>query len=156
MTQQPVGSHRVFPVDFPAVSLGDLALRALKGQVEVTRTPQGLYFQTTLQTQVIVDCSRCLTETEIALETKFEELFAFSKRKGPKAEFRLPDDGVVDLGPIAREYLLLEVPINPLCKEDCKGLCLTCGTNHNEKTCDCDNSTIDPRLDILKSLLPDE
>jgi len=51
-----------------------------------------------------------------------------------------------------REFMLLEVPISPLCRPDCKGLCLECGNNLNENTCDHIPSTGDSRFDALKAL----
>src|ERR687885_9624 len=52
-----------------------------------------------------------------------------------------------------REYALLEVPMLPLCKPDCKGLCPECGTNLNDETCDCQIDQDDERLAVLKQLL---
>jgi len=52
-----------------------------------------------------------------------------------------------------REYMLLEVPLNPLCKPDCKGLCPICGGNLNEEVCNHDAEVLDPRLAALKMLL---
>ncbi|MBQ3561654.1 MAG: DUF177 domain-containing protein, partial [Oscillospiraceae bacterium] len=47
----------------------------------------------------------------------------------------------------------LEVPFQLLCREDCKGLCPVCGSDLNEKTCNCNQKQIDPRLEKLKMLL---
>ncbi|MCI0532052.1 MAG: DUF177 domain-containing protein, partial [candidate division Zixibacteria bacterium] len=58
-----------------------------------------------------------------------------------------------DLNPRVREAMILILPIKPLCKEDCKGLCQLCGTNLNEKTCKCVKETADPRWSRLKELL---
>lgn len=44
----------------------------------------------------------------------------------------LPEDATINLEPLVREYLLIEMPISPTCKEDCKGLCTFCGENLNE------------------------
>ncbi len=55
--------------------------------------------------------------------------------------------------PLIREYLLISIPINSLCKTNCAGLCPVCGTNHNHEQCDCKTDSIDPRLAKLKDLL---
>ncbi|NCP16799.1 DUF177 domain-containing protein, partial [bacterium] len=47
----------------------------------------------------------------------------------------LPEDGYIDLEPLMREYALLEVPISPVCKPDCKGLCPVCGEDLNLVNC---------------------
>jgi uncharacterized protein len=52
-----------------------------------------------------------------------------------------------------REYILLEIPISPLCRPDCKGLCPICGNNLNEDTCHHEEEAGDPRLASLKALL---
>jgi uncharacterized protein len=49
--------------------------------------------------------------------------------------------------------MILEIPINPVCKEDCKGLCSVCGNNLNSEPCDHELDSIDPRMAVLKSLL---
>ena len=70
---------------------------------------------------------RCLAEFTQPLQTSFSELFAFTERSVTESELFVPEDGNVDLDPLVREYLLLEVPIRPLCRPDCKGLCIECG-----------------------------
>jgi uncharacterized protein len=87
------------------------------------------------------------------LEIDFTELYAFSQRFATESELILPEDGHIDLEPLVREYMLLEIPISPLCKPDCKGLCPICGGNLNEEICNHDSDAIDLRLASLKSLL---
>lgn len=48
----------------------------------------------------------------------------------------IPEDGNVDFAPLVREYLLLEVPIKLLCRENCRGLCPECGENLNVSLCE--------------------
>lgn len=63
------------------------------------------------------------------------------------------DEPRIDLAPLAREQCYLAVPMKPLCRPDCQGLCPQCGTNRNSGTCTCENQWEDPRLAGLKSLL---
>ena len=58
-----------------------------------------------------------------------------------------------DLDELLREDILLDLPSKYLCSPDCKGLCPKCGKNLNEGDCGCDRKEIDPRLEVLKSLL---
>lgn len=58
----------------------------------------------------------------------------------------------IDLQPAVREQILLSVPASPLCREDCKGLCPTCGKDLNEGECGCDRTVIDPRWAALKGI----
>ena len=64
------------------------------------------------------------------------------------------DDGI-DLGDLMREQFYLALPMKPLCRGDCKGLCPHCGTNLNTDTCQCQARWEDPRLAGLKALIPD-
>lgn len=63
------------------------------------------------------------------------------------AEYR--DEGI-DLGEVVREQLYLALPMKPLCREDCKGLCPVCGVNRNRETCTCQQEWVDPRMAALK------
>lgn len=157
MLQQPVGASRTLEFDFGPVQLdGDLKLEMLKGNSEVSRTPQGLVVTTHLNTVVEAECGRCLKSIALPIQTEFTEMFVFAHKDRGEDEHLLPEDGDIDLGPIAREQFLLEVPINVLCRPDCKGLCAVCGANLNEEDCGHRPDPIDPRLASLRSLLDDQ
>lgn len=156
MLQQPVGSSRILPYEYGPVLLGDdLNLEKLNGQSDVSRNPQGLVIKTTLSTIIQSECGRCLIPLSLPITTEFTELFVYSRKDHSEDDLVLPDDGIVDLGPIARENLLLEVPINAVCRSDCKGLCATCGQNLNEEDCGHRQDSTDPRMEALRSLLND-
>jgi uncharacterized protein len=61
-------------------------------------------------------------------------------------------DEVLDLGDIIREQFFLALPMKPLCRQDCKGLCPVCGQNRNREWCTCHAEWIDPRLEPLRHL----
>ena len=93
-------------------------------------------------------CSRCAEAAELELPAAFDHHFVGpGKLDAGDGEFAVefdadPDvsehDGVhVALDDLLIEYLLLELPTAPLCADDCKGLCLTCGTNFNTSSCQC-------------------
>jgi uncharacterized protein len=65
------------------------------------------------------------------------------------------DEPRIDLAQVAREQCYLALPMKPLCREDCQGLCPHCGINRNVATCTCEYRWEDPRLAGLKSLLKD-
>jgi uncharacterized metal-binding protein YceD (DUF177 family) len=58
----------------------------------------------------------------------------------------------IDLSPAVREQILLQIPAPPLCAEDCKGLCPSCGKDLNEGECGCDRTVMDPRWTALKGI----
>ena len=59
----------------------------------------------------------------------------------------------IDLYELLREDIILNLPMIHLCKPDCKGLCSQCGANLNYEKCSCNKDSVDPRLEILKTLL---
>jgi len=61
-------------------------------------------------------------------------------------------DDQIDLGEVIREQLYLAMPMKPLCREDCLGLCPVCGSNKNRETCECRPQWVDPRLEPLRKL----
>jgi uncharacterized protein len=151
---QSAGFSRDFPFDLPQINVPpDLRLNNLIGAVRVTRTPQGILVQVDIQTLIDLECVRCLTDFQQTLKIDFTELYAFSPRYVTDSGLIMPETGVIDLAPVLREYILLEIPISPLCRLDCKGLCPICGNNLNESTCTHEDDSGDPRLASLKSLL---
>ena len=133
----PVGTNRDFEFDLPTLRYHpDQEFNDFKGTARVTRTQQGLFVQGDFETTVKAECVRCLAEFVQPLQTTFSELYAFDQRSITESNLLVPPDGYIDLGPLVREYLILEIPIRPLCREDCKGLCPICGEDWNVSTCE--------------------
>ena len=154
IVHQTVGYSRDFPFEYPSITLPpDLNLKNLTGTLRVTRTAQGLLLQALIQAETTAECARCLEEFTIKLETDSTELYAFSANSVTDSELILPENGILDFTPILREEMLLAMPISPICRPDCKGLCSVCGENKNHGDCNHEEEEIDPRLDILKSFL---
>jgi len=154
---QNVGFSRDFPFEIPSIYLPpDLDLRKLSGIVRVTRATQGLLVQIRMRARVVAECVRCLNKFYQPLKIESTELYAFSLNSVTDSGLLVPENGKIDLAPIIREEMLVAIPISPLCKQDCKGLCPICGEDLNETACNHDEEQIDPRLGVLKSLLVDE
>jgi uncharacterized protein len=100
----------------------------------------------------VAACRRCLTEVHGEVEARFQELFEPEPHEGES--YRLQGD-YIDLAPMARESLLLELPLAPLCREDCAGLCPTCGADLNAGPCGCPPTDGDPRWAALDGLRDD-
>ena len=151
---QSAGFSRDFPFELPQINIPpDLQINGVNGSIRATRTPQGILLQVVLQAQTLLECVRCLTVFQQSLNVAFTELYAFSQRYITDSGLLMPETGIIDLAPVLREYVLLEIPIRPLCKVDCKGLCPICGNNLNESTCNHEDEIGDPRLASLKTLL---
>jgi uncharacterized protein len=94
-------------------------------------------------------CSRCLQPVSDDTCVHVDELFEAEPVEGET--YRLDHD-ILDLEPLVRDALVLELPHTPLCGPDCRGLCPTCGTDRNTSSCDCKTAETDPRWAALRSL----
>ena len=113
------------------------------------RVPEGIVVRGTLAADWTAACSRCLEPVTGQVSVHVDELFEAVPLEG---ETYLLEDDVIDLEPMVRDALLLELPLVPLCRPDCAGLCPTCGVNHNVAPCDCSTDEPDPRWAALRSL----
>ena len=110
---------------------------------DVTNTGDALLVTGTVEGEAKTSCARCVDEFSFPVTGEVEGYFLIgADREAPEDmdddEFDvLPDDNVIDLEPLLRAALLLEFPLVPLCDEECKGLCPTCGANLNDGPCGC-------------------
>ena len=133
----PISTSREINFDLPSIKIGDdLDLKSLQGKVNLTRTPKGILVEADFSAGMFVECVRCLEEYDQRLHTVFSELYAFHDNSVTESGLIVPEDANIDLLTVLREYLLIEVPIKLICKEDCKGLCSECGENLNYNTCE--------------------
>lgn len=154
IAHEEIGRSHDFPFEFDKIVLGDdLDLRGLDGIVNIGRTPQGLVLQADFSAETTVMCVRCLQDFNQELDWSFTELYAFDKRSETESGLILPEDGHINLAEMLREYALLEVPISPICKPDCQGLCTECGQNLNEMDCGHSPEENDSPFAKLKDLL---
>jgi uncharacterized protein len=151
---QEVGYSHEFPFEFNEIQVSDdLSLRGFTGRVDVGRTPQGLLIQGDFSGATTLQCGRCLSDYPHNLHWDLTELYAFNSKSVTDSELMVPEDAQIDLAPLMREYALLEVPISPICRPDCKGLCPECGQNLNEKDCGHRPPEDESPFAVLKKLL---
>lgn len=100
-------------------------------------------------------CDRCTKQVEINCKYKFKHILVTSIDNEENDEYILLDNFKINLDEVITEDILLRIPSKILCKPDCKGLCQECGKDLNEGPCQCSKDFIDPRLEVLKSLLND-
>lgn len=154
LLEADLGTSREIELDYPVIRIAaDVTLSPLQGVFQATRTSRGIYIQGNLHSHIAVECARCLTETMLPITIHLDDLY-YSQGPVPTGEYRIGENGILDLAPLVREVSLLEVPMQPICRPDCRGLCVTCGQNFNEGTCNCETDDIDPRLAALRALLP--
>jgi len=98
------------------------------------------------------ECRRCLGPVEGEVTAEVDELFATDFEEGETYPIR---GDHIDLEPLAREVLVLGLPLAPLCRPDCAGLCPTCGADLNLGDCGCPPVDADPRWAALDALRPE-
>ena len=130
----------------------DVIVQDFVGTARFSRTPQGFLLQGEFSARKGLECVRCLEPFSQVLKWTITELYAFDKRNITESGLLVPEDGQIDLEPLLREYALLEIPINPLHAQDCKGLCPVCGENLNKTDCGHHPESGSP-FAVLKDLL---
>lgn len=136
------------------------SLSPLRISGEVRRIEGGYALDAELVYSGELECSRCLASYPFQEDETFS-LVLYPRSSAPASEVELaPDDldvvfysdPVVPLSPIAEERVQMALPMKPLCKPDCRGLCPTCGKDRNLGACTCSSETLDPRWEALRAL----
>ncbi len=114
-----------------------------------------------ISADVEINCHRCLKAVSHKIENDLETAFITAENYTEDQEIELEikdldvsifEGGKIDLKEIAREQILLALPTQVLCREDCKGLCEQCGANRNLIDCKCEEDEVDPRWSALRKL----
>lgn len=124
-------------------------------QVDVTATSSidGVVVHGTARTPWRTQCRRCLADVAGIAISEIDEVFQHQPRDVDSLEIA---GDQIDLAPVVREYVLLDLPDAPLCRDDCAGICPDCGADRNENPCDCASTVLDPRWSALEDLHLDE
>jgi uncharacterized protein len=118
-----------------------------------------------IEASVELNCDRCLAPVAMPVRLDFKAELGMTDKSAGATEateatelqdtdldFSTYDGEAINLDEIVREQILLSLPARQLCSDDCKGLCLDCGANLNEQTCDCKRNETDPRWSVLAEL----
>jgi uncharacterized protein len=118
---------------------------------QIEKEPNSLFVGGRLKGEINIVCGRCLQTYTLPVDIEVGFIFAsedasFSTAMPLDMEIELDEKDLmikpltkeIDLLELVRESLILEVPMQPLCREDCAGLCSKCGVNLNERKCDCE------------------
>jgi uncharacterized protein len=102
-------------------------------------------------------CRRCLAEADGTARIAVDEVYQSVERHTVALDDAFPIEAdQIDLVPAVREYLLLELPDDVLCRDDCAGICPVCGTDLNSGRCSCDTTLRDDRWAALDGLQLDD
>ena len=115
----------------------------LAWSVELTNTGGALLVSGTVTGTGTTECARCLESLDVAIEGDVEGYFLLDaeeaeEEEGAGEEFDvLGPENTIDLVPLLEAAILVDLPLQPLCREDCAGICPDCGANLNEFSCEC-------------------
>lgn len=137
-----------------------LSLSPLRLSGELSRVEGGYALSARLSYGGQLECSRCLAAYPFEQEEDFTlVLYPRPARTGGDVELargdldlQYYDEPVIELSPIAEERVQMALPMKPLCRPDCRGLCPTCGSDLNLGACGCVRDAVDPRWEALRSL----
>jgi uncharacterized protein len=157
------GSERRVPLTAPAPA--DLG-------IEVLHVPEGSPIEFTIRLEAVVEgvlvtgtahaglegeCVRCLEPIHSDIAADFQELFVYDDDENRDAEddetSKLEGD-LVDLEPLLRDAVVLALPFQPVCQEDCPGLCIECGARLADDPDHQHEAAVDPRWAALQQLAP--
>ncbi|HKP53432.1 MAG TPA: DUF177 domain-containing protein [Chloroflexia bacterium] len=176
LLKEPVGSTRRLELVTPELTLYDetgngstqgqakIEARRVEGNVKVTTLRDAVLVQGDVSADVGLECSRCLEMFDLPVEATLEEQFeptidVYTGTPVRRAEdehndtaFEIDANHMMDLTEPVRQALLVALPMKPLCREDCAGICTQCGANRNETQCGHTEETVDDRWSGLRSL----
>lgn len=139
-----------------------LSLAPIEASFHLERKANGILASGAFTTTAVVLCSRCSEPVSVPLFDQFTIMFtgaseAFrteeSELSAAEMDVDVMQDDRLDVSRFLRENVLLSLPLQPLCRAECRGLCPHCGINLNEASCRCQVQEGDPRLLPLQHLL---
>jgi uncharacterized protein len=162
LLREPIGSIRDYQVNEIADFSNDDKNCQVQGECSLLRTQRSILVKCTLNTEVELTCSRCLSLFHYPLTLNFEEEYLPTVDVVSGAPLPLPEEAgiftidehhILDLTEAIRQYNLMAIPMKPLCHDDCAGLCPNCGHNLNQGRCNCTATDMDHRWHELTKLL---
>ncbi len=148
--------ERTYPLDLQPIVLGGADYRVLVPRgvdLTVDRVTGGYLVKVALDARIYGPCARCLGEAALQVHAEQQEFAPTAKEGWDESEASdFVKELVVDVDGLAREALVLALPPQVVCSDECKGLCPQCGKDLNKGACDCHEEEIDERWSKLKDL----
>jgi uncharacterized protein len=162
-----VGMHAAQKIEQPCSpkEMGFDCTGPITGKLEISNTGTLLIITGEIETKVAFECSLCLEQFTVPVKTEIEEEFKLEKIGDAIQAIPVDEDdlnagmvthNILDVGELARQNLLVALPIQPICRPECKGLCPTCGENLNVGECTCPPPEHESPFAVLADLLDDD
>lgn len=143
------------PKDFGVALVGVPEGSEMGLDLRLESVHEGILVSGTVVVDVVGECGRCLDPLDYEMDAPVQELYYFENPMLPgeddEDEQYLVEDDVVDLEPVLRNAIVSALPFQPVCREDCAGLCVECGARLDDEP-DHHHEIIDPRWVALKQL----
>jgi uncharacterized protein len=156
-----------FDLDFPAGEMDFGGLRQIgplhaEGQAELLSNTLGeIRIRGKVKAELEGDCDRCLEPVHRRIDSDFDLFYRPTPENTAhrelaidegEAEIGFYEDGGIEIADVIREYVLLSLPMQQICKQDCQGICPQCGLNRNTGQCQCETKRVDERWTALRDL----
>ena len=133
----------------------------VKAHLELTKAHSEIIVTGNVSAEMELECSRCLGKFRSTMSEAVNVVYHPLAELGTdRHELKVDEMDMgfykgeeLDLSELIREQVMLNIPMKPLCDENCKGICFQCGTDLNTGVCSCETKKLDPRLEVLKKLL---
>jgi uncharacterized protein len=145
------GATRSFSEHLDVPANGACPSATVDVELQISSMIDGLGVSGTIHGESETTCSRCLNPLTIPVEIEVREAFLEQGQETDEDEAYLLEGSQIDLEPLIRDSLTLNLPAYPRCREDCEGLCPSCGTPR-ASGCDCKTTDGDPRLAALANI----
>ena len=163
LLKESVGSRRSYSLDEAFEALLETGTTRIQGEIIITRIDKGVWVSGQIETNASSLCGRCLTLAEHSVSFRLDDEYLPTVEIDSGAPIRVTEEvkegaftldshHTIDLTEAVRQYVIISLPMKPLCRQNCAGLCFTCGVNLNDTPCDCPTSTDSrwsPLLDLL-------
>lgn len=155
LLQRP-GSRKRVTLQDDSMALGN-DLAQVEGPVGLELVLEALdeasvYVQGAITGSYLAVCRRCLAETSTRFAIPVGEVYQPVGPRDDEPGYGLVDEEI-DLNALVTDGVVLQLPLHPLCRDDCRGICPVCGTNRNETECSCEVHDVDARWEALRTLL---
>lgn len=139
---------------------GLIKVKNISSLINIQKSNEEFFCQLKLDAKVEIECARCLSpfESRVQTETDFiacaQAEYEKIKDIADNEDYLFFEGGgqMVDLTSTLSQAIILSISLKPLCSDNCRGLCPSCGVNLNKEQCGCKKESIDPRWEKLKEL----
>lgn len=148
-------SFKVPPSEIP---LSDNFDEPVEVTVRLEKTPRQIVLRSSIEASGTFSCDRCLAQFRQAVSCRYSVVYIDNEEEAqrfPPEEVRVvnPDVTVIDLSADVREMVSISVPLKLVCREECRGLCSSCGTDLNSASCECTTENANRPWQGLEKLL---